>query len=232
MSCYYGFVGRRQIAYAIDFVAWWFLLAPIIKEIALETVAVVPVPQQVAAVVPAICWIAFLGKDGFSGHSFGKRICGLRVVDKITGQPIGMRASLVRNLPLLVPVMPIVLALQLRGFRIGDGWSRSKVVWEKYTEHPVFGAYEVQEQSQLKATTAMPQAAPMKLKLDRYTAALIATGMVCATVVLFGFFLWPTPYRYEVMITRGVHGDQYGRVYRINRFTGNTITVKPKTPNR
>lgn len=34
---------------------------------------------------------------------------------------------------------------------------------------------------------------------------------IAAAVVVLGFFIWPTPYRYD---------HEYGQVVRINRFTG------------
>ncbi len=39
----------------------------------------------------------------FDGQSFGKRLIGFRVISLEDGRPCGMRQSLVRNLPLLLP---------------------------------------------------------------------------------------------------------------------------------
>ena len=52
----------------------------------------------------------------------------------------------------------------------------------------------------------------MHFRLDRNVTVLIATGMVCFTMLLFGTLIWPTPYTYEQYLNRPV---------RINRFTGN-----------
>jgi uncharacterized RDD family membrane protein YckC len=83
----------------------------------------------------------FLCKDCFWGQSLGKAICGVRVIDETTGEPAGIGASFKRNLPLVIPLMPLVVALQMgKGHRIGDGWSGTKVIWKRFANHPVFAA--------------------------------------------------------------------------------------------
>ncbi len=55
-----------------------------------------------------------------------------------------------------------------------------------------------------------------RFRLDRNLTVLIATGMVCVTLLLFAMFIWPTPYKY----------NQIGYcVFKINRFTGNAERV-------
>lgn len=50
-------------------------------------------------------------------------------------------------------------------------------------------------------------------------------AMVCATALGWGFFIWPTPYRYE-KVTRPLHnGQSFDEVYQVNRFTGRTKRV-------
>ncbi len=90
--------------------------------------------------------LLYVCKDCFSGHSPGKGVSGVRVVDRDTFEPIGIVGSLKRNLPILIPVMPIVIAFLLqKGYRVGDGWANSKVIWKKYANHPVFtGLYACQ----------------------------------------------------------------------------------------
>ena len=80
-----------------------------------------------------------LCKDCFSGHSAGKAMCGVRVIDETTGKPGGIWASFKRNLPLVIPLVPIFVGFQLcEGHRTGDGWSNTKVIWKKYATHPIF----------------------------------------------------------------------------------------------
>ena len=78
----------------------------------------------------------FFCKDSFRGHSPGKWVCGVRVVDRDRGEPIGLAGSFKRNLPLLIPL--VVAFLLQKGHRLGDGWAKSKVVWKRYANHPVF----------------------------------------------------------------------------------------------
>ena len=81
----------------------------------------------------------FVMRDSFWGRSPGKMAMGVQVYDEVTGEPAGFMTSVKRNLPLLIPFMPLVVATtMLKGPRLGDGWARSKVVWLRYADHPVF----------------------------------------------------------------------------------------------
>ena len=83
--------------------------------------------------------VPFLMKDGFAGYSPGKALCGVRAMHERTGQPIGFFRSLGRNLPLVIPIIPLVAGLQLqKGYRIGDKRVGTKVIWTKYARHPMF----------------------------------------------------------------------------------------------
>jgi uncharacterized RDD family membrane protein YckC len=83
--------------------------------------------------------VLFLAKDGLGGASIGKLICGVRVVDVATGMPIGIGTSLKRNLPMVIPFMPLIIAVTMKkGPRIGDGWAKSRVVWNRYADSPAF----------------------------------------------------------------------------------------------
>lgn len=59
----------------------------------------------------------------------------------------------------------------------------------------------------------------MQFRLNTNLTVLIATGMVCATMLLLATFIWPTPYMY---VPHHVVG--------INRFTGNVQTVTAEDP--
>lgn len=59
----------------------------------------------------------------------------------------------------------------------------------------------------------------------------MVTTIVCLTVLLWGFFIWPTPYRYE-KVTRVWYGGTKQEVYRINRFTGRAKKVVDPAPAR
>lgn len=64
------------------------------------------------------------------------------------------------------------------------------------------------------------------IRLDRNLTILIATGMVCATMLLFAMFIWPTPYTYQKVAD--------GYLFRINRLTGSAervlLTPNPESP--
>ncbi len=75
--------------------------------------------------------VYMLIKDGlFGGRSIGKLICKLAVVDKDSGKACTIRQSFKRNLPLLIPIIPLIVAVQLssREKRIGENWANTKVI--------------------------------------------------------------------------------------------------------
>jgi len=145
-KCYYGFANRRQIAYLIDSIVWQamiifpigFVVGFLMVPASSTSTASDPV-ELFLTVMPYPMFLLFAMKDGFKGKSLGKATCGVMVLDNDTYQPIGFLASLKRNLVLIVPVLPLVIAFLLqKGYRVGDTWANSKVVWAKYRAHPVF----------------------------------------------------------------------------------------------
>lgn len=142
-KCLYKFANRRQIGYVLDWLIWLGISfgLGIGLGILLEITAI-PLLEGLAfdlllgwVILPSI----FFCKDGFAGHSPGKFICGVQAVNPETLDPIGFLASFKRNLPLIIPFMPLVIAFLLnKGHRLGDGWAKSKVIWKKYANHPVF----------------------------------------------------------------------------------------------
>ncbi|MDD2717556.1 MAG: RDD family protein [Candidatus Wallbacteria bacterium] len=142
-KCYYSFANRRQLAFIIDAVLWRIFVFPIAFSIAviLGLFGLSDTDLKIAATLfdCVMLPLIFICKDCFSGFSPGKFLCGVRVIDEVTGEPAGITASFKRNLPLLIPFMPIVVAFQLsKGHRIGDGWSNSRVIRIKYASNPVF----------------------------------------------------------------------------------------------
>lgn len=141
-KCYYGFANRRQFAFILD--SFFLRLVGFFCGVILgNTLTVTGVDQasiiQIATVLDVGMLAIFLFKDGLGGYSPGKAICGVQVLDVDTREPIGFGASLKRNLPLLIPLVPLIVAFQLiKGTRTGDGWAHSRVVWKKYRDHPIF----------------------------------------------------------------------------------------------
>lgn len=145
-KCHRAFANRRQGSFVIDLVLWYILTLVV----ALVVGAVLG-PLMAAARAPGwslelagswfglLMWLGFLTKDAFRHGTPGRALCGVAVIDRFTGKPITLAASFKRNLPLLIPLMPLVVALQLiGGHRIGDGWSQSKVIWRKHAGKPIF----------------------------------------------------------------------------------------------
>ena len=81
-------------------------------------------------VAQAVFLLLFLGRDT-GGGSPGKRLLGLRIV-RVDGARVSLTTSLVRNLPLLVPVWNLVEAASVLrrrdGRRPGDRAARTAVV--------------------------------------------------------------------------------------------------------
>jgi uncharacterized RDD family membrane protein YckC len=132
--CGNGQINRRHFAYVLDVFLLWggivFFLAFLSGLVGAVGHADV---REIVAVVPYVGWALFFFKDGFNGHSLGKAMMGLQVVDVDSGQGAGFGASFKRNLALLIPVVPLIVAIQLnRGPRWGDGWANTRVVWKKY----------------------------------------------------------------------------------------------------
>ena len=79
----------------------------------------------------AVLMVAMLIRDGFRGRSIGKQLLGLRLLTP-NGEGCGWFRSLVRNLPLLIPVWNLVeVVLVLMGKpRTGDRIARTTVTEE------------------------------------------------------------------------------------------------------
>lgn len=77
--------------------------------------------------------IGLLLRDAFSGRSIGKLIMGLEL-KRGNGSRVGVTISLLRNLPLVIPVLNVVeVAIALfseKGRRIGDRIAGTTVVEE------------------------------------------------------------------------------------------------------
>ena len=132
-KCSSGMVNRRQFAWLLDVLVLYVVLFVVAFVVgAAGSVAQADI-SVVIAVLPWLLYAAWLFKDGFNGHSLGKAAMGLQVVDNDTGQGAGFGASFKRNLPLLIPFAPLVVAFQMsHGPRFGDGWANTSVVWKKY----------------------------------------------------------------------------------------------------
>jgi uncharacterized RDD family membrane protein YckC len=128
--CYYAFANRRQFAFAIDAIVWYCFL------LLLQSIGLSYYPN---ANLYFLLSLNFLFKDGFLGYSLGKAMMGVQVIDTSTGRPCDFVASFQRNLPLMIPLVPLYVSSQLcQGQRIGDGWSSTGVIWKKHADKVPF----------------------------------------------------------------------------------------------
>jgi uncharacterized RDD family membrane protein YckC len=142
-KCYFAFANRRQIAFVLDRVVWFIpMMVLTFGCIAIVQAMGQKLTPDVVRAVDMLQWptyIVFLVKDGFWGYSPGKWVCGVQTIDKKTREPAGFWASLKRNLPVFIPIVPLVIAYQLQnGKRMGDGWANTMVIWKKYEKSRVF----------------------------------------------------------------------------------------------
>ena len=168
-----SFMVKRIVAHLIDVVLYSIFFAIALWGFIIVSVIIVAAssgpsgPSDRTADFVARLWVlmiplGMLGRtlvDGFRGHSPGKAMLGLQVVEENTGRPIGFFQSFQRNLPLLIPLVPLivlVMLLQNDGHRLGDGWAHTKVIWKDYRHRPPFqSAKELRAQARARITTSI-----------------------------------------------------------------------------
>lgn len=144
-KCHHGFAERRRLAFLLDYMCLnlFAFVAVYLTETIMAMAACSRRNIDIIGIV-SVCIIMalFFVKDGLSGYSPGKFACGVRVINEKTGKSIGLGGSLTRTFPMIFPIIPLVIAYQLSdGHRFGDG--NTKVIWNKYAEHPLFGTYRI-----------------------------------------------------------------------------------------
>ena len=132
-KCAKGFINRREAAFLIDIVLWYLAMS------SLGFFFDVPQTEQSIFQLSIFFWIIFFLKDGFSGYSIGKVICGIRVYHEPSEKPSGFLTSFKRNVIMIVPVIILFLLIDIKkGYRVGDSWAKTKVVWEKHKDKAPF----------------------------------------------------------------------------------------------
>ena len=134
-SCWSGYLHRRQIAWVADVVALYVLAGA-------AGLFFSAMNRDLGVLMAYASSIGFLLlKDSFlNGRSPGKAMAGLQVIDRTSGAPGDVAASAKRNLPNFVPLAFLIMAFQIKeGFRWGDGWANTKVIWSQFGRSPVFG---------------------------------------------------------------------------------------------
>ena len=154
-KCISRFGNRRQFAFVVDFLLFFFAIINIFAWPAFfldETAALSEAILGVVNVVGLLMMLLWLTcRDGFDGRSPGKRLMGLQVVDEMTGRPITFVGAFRREsffILVLIPVLGslalilivVTIAIQMRkGHRLGDRIAGRRVIWRKYADSPVFG---------------------------------------------------------------------------------------------
>lgn len=153
-KCYYRFANRRQLAYLVDAVIFAVVVMVLMLMSAglyagLMTDALTE--MIVLEVIGLAAGCVFIMKDGFNGQSPGKWLTDVQVLDEHSGQPISFGQSFKRNMILLLGHVPVIgplaslvvvitLAIQLnKGYRTGDRFANTRVIWKRYARSPVFG---------------------------------------------------------------------------------------------
>jgi uncharacterized RDD family membrane protein YckC len=141
-KCYYKFANRRQLAFIFDNLFFRLFIILVVVGVGSLSSSSGTIDESVVFLVDVLPYLLlpiYFLKDGFAGYSLGKLVCGVRVMNNKTGLPGGFGMSFLRNLPIVIPIVPLIIAFQLqKGPRWGDKWSNSKVIWMKYKDHPIF----------------------------------------------------------------------------------------------
>ena len=132
-KCAKGFTNRREGAFLIDIFLWYMAMT------IFGLIFDLPQSEGSTLFISLVFWIIFFLKDGFSGYSLGKAIFGLQTYHEPSGQPAGFLASLKRNVILIVPVIILFLIIDIKnGYRVGDRWAKTKVIWNKHKDKAPF----------------------------------------------------------------------------------------------
>ena len=153
-KCYYRFANRRQLAYLVDALLFALIAFPVGYLLGLQLEGVVTTELMFEVIFTPVALVLnclFIMKDGFNGQSPGRRLTGVQVLDDVSGRPISFGQSFKRNAVLLVGTIPVIgqfaslvvvviIAVQLnKGYRLGDRFAKTRVIWKRYARSPVFG---------------------------------------------------------------------------------------------
>ena len=105
-SCYYGFASNRHLAFAIDFV--FLFISTVSLTLAFTQLYRLYIgyagrPTYISIIFHYLLLVSLVAfRDGIRGHSPGKFLMGVQVVNIATLAPIGFVRSFIRNLPIAV----------------------------------------------------------------------------------------------------------------------------------
>lgn len=123
--------GKRVLAGFID-----LIIACIIQFILMVFCIIIPVfiraeVLNIAVVLNLVITFVTINymllRDLIGGRSIGKRLVGLKVIDKQTGEPAGLLKCLLRNVTWFIGSIDIIVYL-IKGARLGDMLAGTDVV--------------------------------------------------------------------------------------------------------
>lgn len=71
-------------------------------------------------VMMAVMYVVFCSKDMMHGQSVGKRVYKIQIVDMVTGQKVGFVRCFLRNLPILIWPIEMLMIMSGKDRRFGD----------------------------------------------------------------------------------------------------------------
>ena len=119
---YLGSRRKRLIAFKLDLIGVPFALSLVLLPLTLAS-------SELRNWALALLWFLYmLFRDSIRGQSIGKRLLGLRVVQRNTEQPCTWQRSLLRNSTLAIFPIDLLFALSDEKRRLGDRFARTIVV--------------------------------------------------------------------------------------------------------
>ncbi len=151
--CCNAFINRRQVAYVIDWVAFTIISVAVFAFVddflddwfywgvrpATRLQTLLGIASPLGFIQAWVFPMLFFFKDGFSGMSPGKLLMNVQVVDEVSMEPISFGKSFKRNLVLMIPLVPLLVAFTMsKGHRWGDRWAGTRVIHRKYLHRAPF----------------------------------------------------------------------------------------------
>ena len=120
-------LGLRLGTMLLDHIVMLVIIVPpmIIISLLVKTESFRVTPIEAGAFF--IMFLVYLNKDFAKGKSISKRILGLRVVDRQTGEPASSLKCFLRNLTWLIWPLEVFVSIFSRTRRIGDLLANTKV---------------------------------------------------------------------------------------------------------
>jgi len=144
-GCQASFIVRRYFAFLFDAIGFSIGAFCLLVSIAVVLILLGgerlldEAPPMTGYLLEAGIMGAFLLKDSFQGHSPGKWLFDLQVIDEQTGAVASWWQAVSRNIPLILTPAWVIMLFQIRrGPRWGDARAGTRVIWREYYDRVVF----------------------------------------------------------------------------------------------